>query len=64
MAKIKYQGAPFWTFIERLYMNELERTKLKESTAEMNSAILATICFAIKDCQAHDFSDTFWRELN
>mmetsp|Transcript_6052 Transcript_6052/g.7274 ORF Transcript_6052/g.7274 Transcript_6052/m.7274 type:complete len:89 (+) Transcript_6052:48-314(+) len=31
---------------------------------EQKAAVLATICFAIKDCQSHDFSDDFWRELN
>ena len=37
---------------------------MKDQPAEMTSAILATICFAIKDCQPHDFSDQFWKELN
>lgn len=64
MAKIKYEGVQFWSFMEKLYTTELERTKLKDQPGEMTSAILATICFALKDCQPHDFSDDFWRELN
>ena len=28
MSKVKYDGQAFWTFIERLFNTELERTKL------------------------------------
>lgn len=64
MAKVNYSGLQFWAFIERLYLTEMEKTKLRETPPEMSSAIFATICFALKDCQPHDFSDEFWRDLN
>ena len=64
MAKIGLSDEPFWTFIERLFATELERTKLAEQSREFKSSVLVTICFALKDCKAHNFSDDFWNELN
>ena len=64
MAKVGYSGLQFWAFIEKLYLTELEKTKLRQTPPEMSSAILATVCFALKDGKADDFSDDFWRELN
>jgi len=64
MSKVSYGGQDFWQFIEKLYKAELERTKLKEQPRELISSVLATICFALKDCQPHNFTDEFWNELN
>ena len=64
MSKVGFSGGEFWTFIERLFSTELERTKLKEQPRELTSSVLATICFALKDCQTHDFTDEFWQKLN
>ena len=49
MIKAGYEGATFWAFIEKLFITELERMKVQNQSNEMKSAVLATICFAIKD---------------
>lgn len=64
MSKVSYEGQEFWQFIERLYMTELEKTKLKDQPRELTASVLATMCFALKDCQPHNFTDDFWHELN
>ena len=64
MSKVSYSGDEFWKFVERLFATELEKTKLKEQPRELTASVLATVCFALKDCQTHDFSDKFWQKLN
>lgn len=64
MTKVSYGGSDFWQFIENLYLTEIEKTKQKEQSREMTASVLATICFALKDSQPHNFTDSFWHELN
>ena len=64
MSKIGYEGQTFWSFIERLFATELERTQVSELPRELKASIITTICFSVKDCQSHDFSDEFWQQLN
>lgn len=64
MSKVSFEGQEFWQFIERLYKTEIERTKLKEQPRELTASVLATMCFALKDCQPHNFTEDFWHELN
>lgn len=64
MTKANYDGQDFWSFIERLFTTELERTKLEEQPRELNASVLATICFALKDSNTRLLSNDFWHELN
>ena len=64
MIKAGYEGATFWAFIEKLFITELERMKVQNQSNEMKSAVLATICFAIKDSKQPIFSNDFWSKLN
>ena len=64
MTKVGYSGSEFWSFIERLFTTEIERTKLPNQPKDLQASIFATICFSLKDCKSHDFSDEFWQTLN
>ena len=61
MTKVNYSGQDFWRFMERLYLTEIERTKLKEQPREMTASVLSTICLSLKDCQPHNLTDDFWQ---